>query len=75
MHFNTFTCDTGGRASAVATVSHRNTASADYLFISDIIGVSGGWFLHGNQAEHLKHVVLHHITSQDKGNEADLFKG
>lgn len=37
-----------------------------HLFIPDIIRAGGGWFLHGNQAEHLEQVVLHDIADRDK---------
>ena len=37
-------------------------SSMIYLFIPNILWPFTGWFFHGNKAQHLKKVILHHIS-------------
>lgn len=32
------------------------------LFVTDVVRMHGGWLLHGDEAQNLQQVVLHHVT-------------
>ena len=39
------------------------------LFVTNVVGMYRGWFLHGNEAQNLQQVVLHHVS-----DDAELVK-
>lgn len=80
MHFSTFTCSVpmmatlslhrgGEEAKLKERMDDPSPHSSNYLLVPDVIRAGRGWFLHGDQAQHLQQMVLHDIPTCRKDHQ------